>query len=100
MQPTNSASQSCAQEYTSTTLARQHDGLALQQFFVCWCARSTARWSHACPGTPPLFAQPAAGIGSGGRSAANQLGVALVSTRAHEYDDHSTARRPRLAAGY
>eukprot|EP00966_Prymnesium_polylepis_P137423 3175376-Prymnesium_polylepis.1 len=65
-------------------IARPHDGLALQQFARArLCDRSTAAWSHACPGTTPLSAQPAEDTGDGGRSAARQLGVAVVSTRAH-----------------
>ena len=76
--------------------ARPHDGLVLRLFVPArWCDCLSARWSHACPGTPPLSAQPAGDTRSGGRSAAGQLGVAVVSTRAHEYDDCSTARRPR-----
>eukprot|EP00966_Prymnesium_polylepis_P173483 4013703-Prymnesium_polylepis.1 len=47
---------------------------------------------------PALSAQPAGCTCSGGRSAAVPLGVPVVSTRAHEYDDCSTARLPRLAA--
>eukprot|EP00966_Prymnesium_polylepis_P272825 6302930-Prymnesium_polylepis.1 len=44
----------------------------------------TYRWPHACPGTPALSTQLAGDTGSGGRSAAGQLGVIVVSTRAHE----------------
>ena len=81
-----------AHEYDDCSTARQ----PRRQFARArWCDHSTARWSHACPGTPPLSARPAKGAGGGGRSAAGQLGVAVVSTRAHEFDDCSTARRPR-----
>eukprot|EP00966_Prymnesium_polylepis_P271577 6274368-Prymnesium_polylepis.1 len=65
-------------------IARPHDGLALQQIARArWCDCLTARWSHACPGTTPLTAQPAEDTGRSGRSAAGQLGVAVVSTKAH-----------------
>eukprot|EP00966_Prymnesium_polylepis_P119841 2769471-Prymnesium_polylepis.1 len=87
-----------AHEYDDCSTARR-PARALRQFARAhWCDRSTARWSRACPGTPPLSAQPAGDTGGGGRSAAGHLGVAVVSKRAHEYDDRSTARRPRLAA--
>eukprot|EP00966_Prymnesium_polylepis_P174268 4032053-Prymnesium_polylepis.1 len=69
-------------------IARPHDGLAL-------CAAVCASWlvrlldrtlvPRLCPTTPPLSAQPAGGTGGGGRSAGSRLGVAVVSTRAHEY---------------
>eukprot|EP00966_Prymnesium_polylepis_P228091 5278272-Prymnesium_polylepis.1 len=59
-------------------IARPHDGLALRQFARArLCVRSTARWSHVCPGTPPLSARQAEETGSGRRSAAGQLGVAV-----------------------
>eukprot|EP00966_Prymnesium_polylepis_P052977 1226609-Prymnesium_polylepis.1 len=65
-------------------IARPHDGLVLRQFAQArWCDCSTARWSHACRGTPPQSAQPAGYSRSGDCSAAGQLGVAVVSSRAH-----------------
>eukprot|EP00966_Prymnesium_polylepis_P110439 2555305-Prymnesium_polylepis.1 len=72
-------------ENKSTTIARPHDGLALRQQVARarWYDCSPARWSHACPGTPPLSARSADGTRGRGRSAAGQLGVAVVSTRAH-----------------
>eukprot|EP00966_Prymnesium_polylepis_P068919 1601211-Prymnesium_polylepis.1 len=69
-------------------IAQPHDGLALRQCTRArWCDRSIARWSHTCPGAPPLSAQPAGDTGCRRCSAAGQLGVAVVRTRAHEYDD-------------
>jgi hypothetical protein len=75
--------------------AHRHEGIrAARQFARArWCDCSTARWSHA---SPPLSAQPAGDTSGGARSAAGQLGVAVVITRSHEYDDCSTPRRPRL----
>eukprot|EP00966_Prymnesium_polylepis_P068275 1586413-Prymnesium_polylepis.1 len=65
-------------------IARPHDGLVLWQFAQTRCCdRSTERWSHDCPCTPPLSARPSGDMHSGGRSAAGQLGFAVVSTGAH-----------------
>eukprot|EP00966_Prymnesium_polylepis_P119670 2765526-Prymnesium_polylepis.1 len=80
-------------------IARPHHGLAFQQFAQArWCDRSIARWSHTCPATPPLSAQPAGDTGGSSRRVAGRLGVAVVITSAREYDDCSTARRPRRVA--
>eukprot|EP00966_Prymnesium_polylepis_P134402 3106268-Prymnesium_polylepis.1 len=32
---------------------------------LVWCDCSNARWSHACPGTPPLSTPPAGDTRSG-----------------------------------
>eukprot|EP00966_Prymnesium_polylepis_P222509 5147841-Prymnesium_polylepis.1 len=69
------------------SLARQHDGTVPGSGCeLSWVRRlATARRSHACPRTPPLSAYPCAGAGGGGRSAAYDRGIAVVTARAiHE----------------
>eukprot|EP00966_Prymnesium_polylepis_P083256 1928689-Prymnesium_polylepis.1 len=65
-------------------IAQPHDGLASPCGSLRELDGATARpHVDACPGVPPLSGQPAGDAGGSGRSAAVQLGVAVVSTRAH-----------------
>eukprot|EP00966_Prymnesium_polylepis_P035388 822062-Prymnesium_polylepis.2 len=50
---------------------------------------ATARWSDACRGSPRLSAQPPGDTCGGRRSAAGQLGVAVMSTSAQHLTNPS-----------